>query len=42
MLRKLIQMRFIPPLLIEDIGEMAASTVLAIMHSSHEDTSSAL
>jgi len=28
--------------LIEDVGQMATSTVLAIVHSSHEDTSTAV
>ena len=28
--------------LVEDIGEMALATVLAVVHSSHEDTSTTL
>jgi hypothetical protein len=29
-------------LLIEDVGQVAATAVLAILHGSHEDTSAAL
>jgi hypothetical protein len=29
-------------LLVEDVGEVAATTVLAVLHGSHEDTSAAL
>lgn len=28
--------------LVEDVGEVALATVLAVVHSSHEDTSTAL
>jgi len=28
--------------LVEDVGQVATTTVLAIMHSSHEDTGTAL
>jgi hypothetical protein len=28
--------------LVEDVGQVATSTVLAIVHSSHEDTGTAL
>jgi hypothetical protein len=28
--------------LVEDVGEMALATVLAVVHGSHEDTSAAL
>lgn len=29
-------------LLVEDVGQVAATTVLAVLHGSHEDTSAAL